>query len=151
MEPLPVFIEPTYSPVSTPEIAKKYPLIICAGARVPYYSNSEHRDLPWLKRFMPEPVVKLAPTDARARGLQEGDKVRITSPVNGTGIVMKLEITETVRPGMIDILHGWGEANVNELLPREFDPISGFSAYKEGLCEVAKEEETSALAAGGGR
>jgi anaerobic selenocysteine-containing dehydrogenase/Fe-S-cluster-containing dehydrogenase component len=139
MDPLPVYLEPKHSPVSTPEIASDFPLIISAGARVPFYSNSEHRDLPWLRRFMPEPVVKLAKQDAAARGLKDGDAVRITSHVNPEGIVMKLVITNTVRPGMVDILHGWAEANANELLPRVFDPISGFSAYKEGLCEVKKE------------
>jgi anaerobic selenocysteine-containing dehydrogenase len=85
-----------------------------------------------LSYVLPEPVVKLAKQDAETRGLKDGDAVRITSPANKEGIVMKLVITNSVRSGMIDILHGWAEANANELIPREFDPISGFSAYKEG-------------------
>jgi hypothetical protein len=35
-------------------------------------------------------------------------------------------------------MHGWAKANVNELIPREFDPISGFPPYKEVVCEVVK-------------
>jgi len=58
--------------------------------------------------------------------------------VNPSGIVAKLEVTNTLKPGVIDMLHGWAEANVNELIPRDFDPISGFPCYKEGLCEVAR-------------
>ncbi|MDR3294283.1 MAG: molybdopterin-dependent oxidoreductase, partial [Clostridiales Family XIII bacterium] len=137
-EPLPVYREPTYSPRSTPEIAKEYPLELITGARVPFYSNAKERELPWLRRFMPEPVVKLGRADADARGLEDGDAIRVTSPVNPEGIVAKLQITNTLRPGLTDMLHGWAEANVNELVPRDFDPISGFPPYKEGLVQIER-------------
>jgi anaerobic selenocysteine-containing dehydrogenase/Fe-S-cluster-containing dehydrogenase component len=137
-EPLPVYREPSYSPVSTPEVAREYPLIMNAGSRVPFFCHSKERTLPWLRRFMPDPVVRVAREDAAARGLADGEAVRITSPVNPSGIVAKLEVTNTLKPGVIDMVHGWAEANVNELVPRDFDPISGFPCYKEGLCEVAR-------------
>jgi hypothetical protein len=35
-------------------------------------------------------------------------------------------------------MHGWAGANVNELIPRQFDPISGFPPYKEVVCDVVK-------------
>lgn len=135
-EPLSVYREPIYSPISTPKLAKEYPLELIAGARVPFYSNAKERELPWLRQFMPEPLVKLGRADAEARGLKDGDIVRVTSPVNREGIVAKLAITNTLRPGLADILHGWAQANVNELIPRDFDPISGFPPYKEGLVQV---------------
>ena len=28
-------------------------------------------------------------------------------------------------------MHGWPEANVNDLIPREFDPASAFPPFKE--------------------
>lgn len=139
MEPLPVYREPVYSPLSTPEIAKRFPLIMNSGTRVPFYSDAKERELPWLRRFMPEPVIRLNPADARARGLVEGDYVRITAPIDEEGVVMKLELTETVKPGVIDALHGWPQANINRLITRDFDPISGFVPFKEGLCQVSKE------------
>jgi hypothetical protein len=43
-----------------------------------------------------------------------------------------------VPPGVVGIMHGWSKANVNELMPRQFDPISGFLAFKEVVCRVAK-------------
>ncbi|MDR2502232.1 MAG: molybdopterin-dependent oxidoreductase, partial [Oscillospiraceae bacterium] len=135
-EPLPLYREPTVSPESTPETAEKYPLIMNAGCRVPYYSNAKHRELPALRRFMPEALVKLSRADAEARDLSDGDAVRVSSPCNPVGISAKLKITNTLRPGCIDMLHGWESANVNELIPRDFDPISGFPPYKEGLCQV---------------
>ena len=87
---------------------------------------------------MPEPVVRLSKADADERNLADGDMVRITSPVNAEGIEAKLEITNVLRPGMIDMFHGWHQADVNMLIPRDFDPISGFPPYKEGLCQIAK-------------
>ncbi|MDR1245465.1 MAG: molybdopterin-dependent oxidoreductase [Clostridiales Family XIII bacterium] len=137
-EPLPVYREPSYSPVSTPAVAAEYPLVLIAGSRVPFFCHSKERELPWLRRFMPEPVVRLGRQDADTRGLKGGERVRIVSPVNKTGIVAKLEITNTLKPGVVDMVHGWAEANVNELIPRDFDPISGFPAYKEGLCEIRR-------------
>jgi len=38
----------------------------------------------------------------------------------------------------VGVEHGWKDANVNELIPRKFDPISGFPPYKEIICEVVK-------------
>lgn len=137
-EPLPKYVEPVYSPVSTPEVAQEFPLVMNSGSRVPFYTHSKERHLPWLNQFMPEPVVKLTKADADERGLSDGDKVRITSPVNKEGIEAKLEVTNTLRPGMIDMFHGWSKANVNELISRDFDPISGFPPFKEGLCQVQK-------------
>ncbi|MDR3307512.1 MAG: molybdopterin-dependent oxidoreductase [Coriobacteriales bacterium] len=135
-DPLPSYVEPLQSPVATPELATRFPLVLNTGSRVPFYTHSKERDLPWLNQFMPEPVVRLNRIDAQARGLEEGQMVRINSPVNAVGIVAKLEVTNIVRPGMIDMFHGWHQANVNELVSRDFDPISGFPPFKEGLCEV---------------
>lgn len=136
--PLPTFVEPVYSPVSTPDIAKDFPLIMNSGSRVPTYTHSKQRDLPWLKSIMPEPILRLHPIDAEERGLTEGDMVKITSPVNSQGIKAKLEITSMLKPGMIDMIHGWKKSNINLLIARDFDKLSGFPPYKEGLCQVEK-------------
>jgi anaerobic selenocysteine-containing dehydrogenase/Fe-S-cluster-containing dehydrogenase component len=137
LDPLPRYREPVYSPLSTPDVAKRFPLVMCCGSRTPFYSNAKERELPWLRRFLPEPVVKLNPKDAQSRGLRDGDTVRVNAPVNEKGITLKLKTSETIKPGMIDILHGWPQADANELITRDFDPISGFVPFREGLCEVS--------------
>jgi len=138
MDPLPIYAEPTFSPVSTPGIYKEFPLIITTGNRIPMYQHSRQRELPWLRSLMPEPMVRLHPINAKERGLSDGDMVRITSPVNREGIEAKLEITNILKPGMIDMFHGWEKANVNLLIARDFCKISGFPPYKEGLCQIEK-------------
>lgn len=135
-DPLPVYNEPVQSPVSTPEIAKEYPLILNVGNRLPIYTHSKQRNLPWLKAIMPEAFVRLYPTDAQARGLVEGDDVYVSTDKGE--IKCKLEVTNIVKPGCIDMMHGWSKANGNELTSRDFDPISGFPPFKEGLCQVRK-------------
>ena len=133
---LPVYKEPLESPVTTPDLAKEYPLILNTGARLPFYTHSKLRDLPWLNQFMPEPVVFLNPKDAEERGLKKGDSVEISTQ-HGS-VIMTAGITNIVMPGVIDVYHGWAKANINLIVPRHFDPILGFPAFKEGLCQVKK-------------
>ena len=137
-DPLPIFKEPVLSPVSTPDVFKEFPLIMNSGNRVPIYTHSKERDVPWLRDIMPEPIIRLSKKDADDRGLVEGDMVKITSPVYKEGIVAQLEVTNIVKPGVIDMFHGWAKANINLLIARDFDPISGFPPFKEGLCQVEK-------------
>lgn len=136
LDPLPVYKEPTESPVATPELAKEYPLILNSGSRVPMYTHSKMRHTPWLRDLMPEPVVRLNPVAAQARGIADGDDVELVS-AHGK-IRCQAEVTNIVREDTIDMFHGWEKANVNLVHARDFDPISGFPSYKEGLCDVRK-------------
>lgn len=135
-DPVADHVEPTESPISTPDVAVDYPLILNTGSRSPIFTHSKQRNLPWLRNIMPDPVVRLYPTDAEARGIMPGDDVFISTK-HGE-IKAKAEITVIVKPGSIDMIHGWSQANVNELHARDFDPVSGFPSYKEGLCQVRK-------------
>ena len=135
-EGLPVYEEPVYSPVSTPELAMDYPLVLNSGGRVPYYTHSKLRDLPWLNQFMPEPVVRLHPKDAEARGIVDGDPVRVFNQFGE--VAMKAELSNIVLPGAVDVIHGWQQADINLLTSRDFCPITGFPPFRSGLCEVAK-------------
>ncbi len=135
-EGLPVYEEPVYSPVSTPELAMDYPLVLNSGSRVPYYTHSKLRDLPWLNQFMPEPVVRLHPKDAEARGIADGDPVRLFNQLGE--VQVKAEVTNIVLPGVVDVFHGWHQADINLLTSRDFCPITGFPPYRSALCEVEK-------------
>ncbi|MDR0514589.1 MAG: molybdopterin-dependent oxidoreductase [Coriobacteriaceae bacterium] len=133
-EGIPRFEEPVQNPKS-PE-AKEYPLVLSTGSRVPYYTHSKLRDVPWLNQFMPDPVVRMNPKDVASRGLSNGQEVKV---YNQQGeIRMFLEETNMVMPGVVDIFHGWHQADVNLLTTRDFDPITGFPPFTCGLCEVAK-------------
>jgi anaerobic selenocysteine-containing dehydrogenase len=53
-------------------------------------------------------TARLHPDDAGARGLAEGQLVRVTSAVGA--IEVPLEITDEMRPGVVSIPHGFGHA-----------------------------------------
>ena len=41
-----------------------------------------------------------------------------------------------VLPGVVDVLHGWHQADINLLTSRDFDPITGFPPFRSALCQV---------------
>jgi anaerobic selenocysteine-containing dehydrogenase len=133
-EGLPLYEEPVHSPLGAE--ATQYPLVLNTGSRVPYYTHSKLRDLPWLNQFMPNPIVRLNPLDAAARGLENGDKVKVFNQQGA--IEVEAEVTNIVMPGVVDIFHGWHQADVNLLTTRDFDPITGFPPFACGLCEIEK-------------
>lgn len=135
---LPVWKEPVQSPVATPDVAKDYPIILNTGSRLPMFTHSKQRHVPWLRALMPDPIVRIYPTDAEERGIVDGDWVYISTQLGE--IKARAEVTKMVKPGCMDMFHGWSQANVNELVSRDFDPISGFPPYKEGLCQIRKAE-----------
>ena len=130
----PVYEEPVYSPVSTPDLAQTYPLVLNTGGRAPYYTHSKLRNLPWLNQFMPRPVVRLHPFDAKERGIGDGEQVRVFNQFGE--VVVNAEVTNMVLPGVVDVLHGWHQADINLLTSRDFDPITGFPPFRSALCQV---------------
>jgi anaerobic selenocysteine-containing dehydrogenase len=46
------------------------------------------------------------PLDAAARGLARGDLARVESETGG--VTVPVEITDTIRPGVVSLPHGWG-------------------------------------------
>ena len=63
---------------------------------------------PWLVSVQPENFVELNPVDANARSLRTGDRCRITSATNPTGVIGRVRITNTVCPGVIAVSHHFG-------------------------------------------
>ncbi len=119
------------------ETTSEYPLILISGTRVPFITHSKWRgDSPWLLELESEPLLSINPEDAAKKGVGAGDIVILKTPYGQMHV--KVKPTIMVPSGVVGIMHGWAQANVNELIPRQFDPISGFPPYKEVVCEVIK-------------
>ncbi|MEX7474476.1 molybdopterin dinucleotide binding domain-containing protein, partial [Mycobacterium adipatum] len=85
-------------------------------------------------------TVLMHPADADARGLAQGETVRVTSTIGH--IELPLDISDEMRPGTIAVPHGWGHrgtgwrhantlagANVNDLHdPDQVDTFTGTAA-----------------------
>jgi anaerobic selenocysteine-containing dehydrogenase len=135
---LPVYKEPIESPLSRPDLMKLFPLVLTSGARSLAFTHSQYRNIPQLRRIMPEPLMQINPEDANPRDIKSGDTVAVSS-LRGN-IKLKAEVTDIIMPGAVHIPHHWsGEANVNILIDdRDLDPISGFAPFKSQLCQVKK-------------
>jgi anaerobic selenocysteine-containing dehydrogenase len=138
---LPIYREPQWSPVSTPEIAQDYPLVLTSGGRTRNYTHSQGRLLTKLTVREPDPRVQIHPVDAAARAIEEGDWIEISSPIGK--IEMRAWLTDDVAPGVVQAVHGWETANINELVPdTDLDPISGFPPFGSGLCQIARRDDS---------
>jgi anaerobic selenocysteine-containing dehydrogenase len=143
---LPVYVEPQEGPVSTPALAKQFPLVFNSGARIQSDFRSQHHNIPGLLKMQPHPLVSLHPQDAAPRNIDTGDDVFVVSPRGKLRYVAC--VTEDILPGVIEANSGggspiasppWRECNVNELTDSDNrDPVSGFPVYKALLCDVIK-------------
>ncbi|MCX8021453.1 MAG: molybdopterin-dependent oxidoreductase [Syntrophorhabdaceae bacterium] len=136
-DPLPVYREPKYSPISTPHIAAMYPLILTTGARLPMYMHSRMYRVPWTRGLRPDPMVDINPKDGEERGIKQNERVVLSTPRGS--IMVKANLTEYVPPGVVNMYHGFPGADVNELIEPDYrDPISGYPGYKSLLCDIRK-------------
>ncbi len=134
-DPLPHHVEPTRSPVSTPEIAEEYPLIMITGVRIREYIHTQLRNIPAVRAMAPEPVAELHPADAAKYGIVDGQHMIVETKEGSLRLLARVspDIVERV----ISVPHGWAEANVNELVHTGLlDPILGCPEDKGLMCRV---------------
>ena len=137
-DPLPAYLEPRRSPLSTPELLDKYPLILSTGNRSLYYTHGQFRDVEPLKKKNPAPNAEIGPRTAQQHRIQEGDKIIIET--NRGVVKMKAHVDERVAEGVVLIPHGWPrEANANLLTDADCrEPIMGYPDMKSLLCSIRK-------------
>ena len=142
-EPLPTYHEPAESPISTPLVARDYPLI-GVNRRPLAYVHYKYRNIPALRKLEPEPCVRLSPGDAGQRGIANGEWAAVSSPRGR--IRMKTLVSDKMRDGVVWIDGGWGnpwdypDANINVLTDNQaLDPQAQCASTASFLCQVAKE------------
>jgi anaerobic selenocysteine-containing dehydrogenase len=134
-DPIPRYVEPTRSPISTPEIYKKYPVILTTGARITEYTHSQFRQVASMHKTAPEPLAEIHPSTAKKYGVSDGDMV-IVETVKGK-VAFKAKTTEALLPGVVSVPHGWEKANANLLTELDHrDPVTGYTEMKSLLCRV---------------
>jgi len=150
LDPLPFYEEPPQSPLSTPELAKEYPLILTTGARPWAFFHSEQRQIPELREIHPDPTVEIHPDTARSLDIDDGDWVWIEN--NYGKCRQKARLTRTIHPRVVNADHAWWfpekpgpepslfgvwESNINQLLPLGQCGPSGLCApYRSNICKV---------------
>jgi anaerobic selenocysteine-containing dehydrogenase len=143
--PLPVF--------HAPEAERRFPLAL-SSAKTPLYCHSQHRNLPRLRRALPQPVVEMNPATAAARGIGDGDWVAIMTPKGS--VRARARLVGSLADGVVGAQHGWWQAcgelglpgydplsadgaNINLVIGAEtFDPVSGAAPHRSYRCEIEK-------------
>jgi anaerobic selenocysteine-containing dehydrogenase len=135
--PVPVYEEPEESPISQPELAIEFPMIL-ASRRTPLYVHSGYRWVPWLREWEPEATVMINPKTAKDLGISEGEEVILESKRGSCSLIATL--SPGVHPKIVHVLHGWsGKGNINRLTDNEHrDPIMSCCPLKSSLCRVVK-------------
>lgn len=152
---LPYYMEPPYSPISTPELFKEYPLILTTGARKFTSFHSEHRQISTLREIDPDPEMEIHPETAAQLGVIEGDWVMMENMFGKAKARAKL--TPTIHPKVVHATHGWWfpekpgeepnlfgvwEANINTLIPHKHIGKLGFGCpAKQMICKVYRIEK----------
>ncbi len=144
---LPKYEESDETPVSSPDLHRRFPLILGTGPFKPDMKSCL-RAIPSFIEKYPYPAVQINTEDAKARKVKSGDVV-IIKTVRGQ-VTMRAFVSDSIMPGFAYAPVGgggpqgtkeWQQANVNVLTDdRQFDPISGFPVYKTLLCQIKKKK-----------
>jgi anaerobic selenocysteine-containing dehydrogenase len=116
-----------------------YPLLFVTPPNH-FYLNSTYANMPSNIRSEGRPRLEIHPDDARARGIVEGDPVRV---FNARGDVqLEASLTEDVRPGVV-VSRGlwWGRESpgghgVNATTPQRLADMGGGATFFSNLVEV---------------
>jgi anaerobic selenocysteine-containing dehydrogenase len=149
--PLPEYVEPALSPVSRPDIAGSYPLVL-TNAKFTTFVHSQQRALPSLRRSSPQPTADIHPESAARYGIKNKAWMIVESPRGA--IKVKARVTSDIVPGVVCCQHGWWQdcaalnlpgynpydndgANPSTLIGTDLaDPISGSLPHRSYLCRV---------------
>jgi anaerobic selenocysteine-containing dehydrogenase len=134
------------SPVSTPDLAERFPLILTTGKSRAFF-HSEGRQIPSLRKKNPDPVVEIHPDTAGSLGIGDGTEVWIEN--HHGKIRMNARLFDGIAPDVVSAQHGWWfpeedapeygwkKSNLNLLFGEpEFDPDIGSESLRTNLCKV---------------
>ena len=139
LDPVPDYLPPYESAASNPELAARYPLqLISPPAR--HFLNSSFVNVESLRKQLPEPKVEIHPADAAARGLQEGQLLKV---FNGRGeFQVKAVITDRVKQGVVLAYSIWWKKmssdgkNCNEVASQALTDLGAAATFYDCLVEV---------------
>jgi formate dehydrogenase major subunit len=129
-----LFIETEYVPTEE-RTTRKFPLILTTGRTLTQYNvGAQTRRTPnvtWYK----EDVLEIHPSDAELRGINEGDRVSLTSRKGD--ITLCAQITERVQPGVVYTTFHDPETGANVVTTEYSDWATSCPEYKVTAVQVA--------------
>jgi formate dehydrogenase alpha subunit len=114
-----------------------YPLFLTTGRSfVHYHSGSMTRVSPTLHRELATGYMEISPTDARAMGIKDGEKVKVSS--RRGEIQIKAKVSRKVDRGVVFIPFHFAEAAANVLTNPAYDPVAKIPEYTACAVKVEK-------------
>jgi len=136
---------PTYVPLTEgPErqdLLRRFPLQ-CIVPPNRFFLNSSFSQSALLRRRQKTPTVMLAVADAAARGIGDGDPVRVESARGAARFTA--QVTDATRPGVVVVEGVWwhrfhpGGRSVNVLTDDRVTDMGGGPAFHSNLVEVSR-------------
>jgi anaerobic selenocysteine-containing dehydrogenase len=141
MDPLPAFISPRESAQSNPALAKKYPLAMISPPNR-HFLNSSFANMPFAIAEAKGPSLDMHHADAEARGIRDGDSVRI---FNDRGsFTARARVGDKAREGVVVALSVWWKKltaegrNANQVTSRALTDIGRGATFYDCLVEVER-------------
>ena len=129
----------------------QYPLTLTFFRDI-HFCDEQHRNVPRLRRAIPDPKLEIHPSTASAQEIKDGDWIFLET---ATGRVkLKAKFNESLHPNVVTTVYGWWQAcqelklkghdpfsengaNTNLLVPNtDVDPISASVAHRAQRCRI---------------
>jgi len=140
IDPLPNFIPQNESPQTNPKLAARYPLNMLSP-KSHAFLNSSYGNLDAQLHHAGEQMVMISPSDAQARGIADGDAIRVFNDRGAFEAVAK--VNDDARPGVVVAPLGyWAKHSrngrtVNAINPPAFADYGSAPTFSDTLVEVA--------------
>jgi anaerobic selenocysteine-containing dehydrogenase len=152
-----IFASAGYPPLPQFQLRKpddnSYPLTLTFFRDI-HFCDEQHRNIPRLRRKVPEPLLEIHPNAASAQKIKDGDWIFLDT---ATGRVrVRAKFNESLHPAVVATVYGWWQpcqelklnghdpfsangANTNLLVPNsDVDLVSASVAHRGQRCRVSK-------------
>ena len=131
-----------------------YPLTLTFFRDI-HFCDQQHRNIPRLRRVVPDPFVEIHPNTAKANSITDGNWI-ILETASGK-VKLKAKLNNSLHPSVVATVYGWWQAcegpkligydpfsqngaNTNLLIPNsDHDEISASVAHRGQPCRVFKQ------------
>ena len=141
LDPLPFYNPPAEAPDSNPALARRYPLSFISPPRRNFL-NSSFANLPRFREGDKAPELEMHPDDAAARGIRDGDAVRVFNDRGEFAAVAR--VNRKPRRGLVVALSVWWKKfapdgrNANDVTSQRIADLGGAATFYDCLVEVAR-------------
>jgi anaerobic selenocysteine-containing dehydrogenase len=150
------FAKAGYAPLPEFSVTKahneQYPLTLTFFRDI-HFCDEQHRNIPRLRRSVPEPFLEIHPSTAQGGNISEGEWIFLETAI--AKVKLKAKFNDSLDPTVVATVYGWWQpceelklggsdpfrpdgANTNLLIPdADNDPISASVAHRGQRCRVS--------------